>query len=230
MPVFLQKGCTRIRVSALTSDFLSESLVYGCTMDPALMLPLEVPECRWLGYGIGKGVTCPEMDVTVFGVPQTMRSGLHGTLIQGFPDVDPYDLCYEDQHVKGFGGFIRWIYFSNPSKGPGVLGIEFSLHPSIRVTSGIATSFKRAQHVVSVCCRHGIPAKAEVALLNWRNCQRPHLVAFGKQQRLVTVSDWAQSADRFSTTLCWRCGKPSSSNFHYCPYCGAEVCHDEAVS
>ncbi len=213
------------REVASVSPHLSGSLAKADSrMERSLMRPEDVPSCAWVGYGIGKGVTSPEKDITIFGVPEHIYSGLHGVMVGGLSDVDPPPLCYEENHDKGFGSYIRWVFFADPDLKENYLGVDFSL--SLRETSGVATSFKRVAEVVRALSKHGVPDITRVALLNWRMCEPEHLASVRKTLGLHTVAHWNSKAiDLFSkgSGFCPKCGLETFNDRRhlFCYRCGA---------
>ena len=136
--IYLHTGDGRREVTSL-GPYLGRSLGLGMMMDTAVMCPEDIAGCRWIGFGIEKGVTSVAEDTTVFAIPKEMKHGLHAELVEGFPNLDPFPLCYDmAKHLRGFGAFIRWAYFADPMGGPGVLGVDWSL--SARPTGGVATT------------------------------------------------------------------------------------------
>ncbi|MDO8425540.1 MAG: hypothetical protein Q7T01_03430 [bacterium] len=218
---FVQTYGHRTSVPSLAT-FLRRSLTQGARMNATIMQAHDVAECRWLGYGIGKGVTDPNAGITVFSPgsgPETQ--GLHGELIQGFPFVDPTPLCYEDTHVFGFGTFLRWVYFADPQGGPGVLGVDFSL--TERQTAGVATSMLAVARCAAALAGSGIPPDAELVLLNWRMCEPVRLTALRHTEQLITLRDWARAVPHFASggTHCPRCGLHTLHAWvPFCNQCG----------
>ena len=180
--------------------------------------------CRWIGCGIGKGVTHSEHRISVFGVPDRVQAGLHGELIQGFPDVDPPPLCYDHyNHVNGFGGFIRWVYFASYSLQE-FLGVDFSIIS--RPHSGVANSVSMVTPLVTVLASHGVPCDSEVVLLNWRMYEENEIKDMRYAAGLVTVQDWVERGDAcFSrgSSFCPRCGLETlTRDTYFCNRCGAK--------
>ncbi|GEM_PF-1403782 len=221
---YVHAAAGRERVSSVQS-FLSRSVMVGHLMDSALMRANEKDRCRWINYGIGKGVTNPEARISIFAVPTELKSGLHAELVDGLGiHVDRAPLCYDEaHHVHGFGGFIRWVYFADPKNGKNFLGIDWSL--SARVTAGIATSMVDVVNVADVLMRHGIPPDTELVLLNSRMCEEEYHYAFRKKYNLITLNDWTTRGDLlFSkpSTHCPRCGlRTFMRSARYCFRCGA---------
>ncbi len=181
-------------------------------LSPYLSMPYELNQlmqrrekteldttCRWIGFGIGKGVTHPMMDISVFGIKRIIgpndddkiMKGLHGKMMQGFKDipVDPVHRCYKDDHELGFGGFIRWVSFFHPEKN-GFLGIDYDR--TERPTSGVACSMQEVYEVVRILARHGFPKDYEVVMLNGRMHEDPESTAWRKEHELVTLRDWIE--------------------------------------
>lgn len=224
--IYLWKN-ERIQVFLLR-EYLSLSLQAGLgnTMDPALMQPEAARACRWLHYGIGKGITSPNMNVSVFGVPEQSYSGLHGELVKGFPNTDPTPLCYDELHINGFGDFVRWVFFADLAGKQNFCGIDFSL--VLRSTSGVATSFFTVWQVVSTLIEHGLPPETEVVLLNSRMCEYEYMQAVREAAGLITAADWtAVGAELFSqqSAFCPRCGQKTleDETARFCSQCGCAV-------
>ncbi len=213
--ILLQIGDTR---RVLTS--LSEALVYSpitLRMEPGRMRVVDRKACRWLDYGIIKGVTQPEWDISVCAQPEQMIRGLHGELVQGFAQVpvDSVRRCYRADHRFGFGGFVRWVYFVRQEQH-GFVGIDWSY--VLRPTAGVAHSMRRVWQTVQVLARHGVPLLTEVVLLNARMCEPRNLEAWRMSEQLITVHDW---------TL--RGKKMFNLHSEWCPRCGHRTHDKEAV-
>lgn len=224
MSIFIVNDGVRSTAPSLT-PYLTNSLKTDATMDATRMSPTDVARCRWIGFGIGKGVTHPHRDISIFAIPTELTRGLHGELIQGFPDVDPVPLCYDGlNHVHGFGGFIRWVHFANPKGGPGIFGIDWSIVE--RPTAGIATSWRSVAQLVVIVTRHGIPRDTEVVLLNWRMCEEPEIEHLRQSLGLGTIDDWMSRGHGLfgpASDHCPRCGIRTLQNFpRYCFRCGCE--------
>lgn len=207
------------------APYLHRSLALGMTMDAHVMRAEDAATCRWIGYGIGKGVTHPQTETTVFGVPRELRSGLHAELVAGFSDVDPFPLCYDDRaHVFGFGGFVRWVYFADPSGGPGVFGLDWSI--AARPTSGVAHAMIAVAAIARIAAEHGIPPDAELALLNWRMCEELVITALRERMALRTVADWNTRAPAYfrrGSGYCPRCGlRTLAHRERFCSRCGCD--------
>ena len=175
----------RLRVRSLVPHLFDSLQVAGARMNPDIMNPEHRATCRWLHYGIGKGVTCPESRVTVFGIPEKPLAGLHGQMVQGFCHVDPAPLCYDEKHVEGFGSFVRWVFFADPNRTKNFLGINFSL--ALRKTSGVATSFARVYEVASTLVVEGVPPMTEVMLLDSDMCETDYLEKVRQTAKLVSI-------------------------------------------
>ncbi|MCX6714307.1 MAG: hypothetical protein NTX72_00650 [Candidatus Uhrbacteria bacterium] len=234
--IYVHPGTKRVPVKSLTPH-LRTPFEKNFLMDASVMTPEDALTCPWVGYGTGKGVTHLFKDISVFMIPNKMKSGLHGEMVQGFKGVDPIDLCYLDSHKLGFGGFVRWMYFSDPQDSKtehGVFGLDWSLVHTL--TSGIATSMLIAQIIIERAHRHGIPGNARVALMNPVMCEPVYLTEWKQENNLLTVNDWVKKGMQFFAeegTHCPKCGlftfeKPR----RFCYRCGAnrqntiqEVCH-----
>ena len=191
---------------------------------PEIMRKEDVENCRWIGYGIIKGVTSPKNNLTIYGIPEEPCSGLHGELISGQPDVDPTPLCYEENHDKGFGDFVRWVIFADPKERQHFFGIDFSL--TLRPTSGVATSFRKVWEIVGTLIDQGISPWIEVVLLNCRMIEPEYLTQVRKDAGLITAFDWVVKGERYfsqRSNFCPKCGqKTFEKNSHkYCCLCGA---------
>lgn len=214
----------RIAVPSL-APYLRRSLDLGMVMDPARMERGDVATCRWIGHGIGKGVTSTRQDLTIFGIPSELKSGFHAELIRDFERVDPFPLCYDMLgHIYGFGTFIRWVHFADPAGGPGVLGVDWSL--SARKTAGVANGMTTAARIFSTAMRHGIPAHAEGALLNWRMCEDPVITAWREDTGLRTIADWCTHGPLLFAPWqerCPRCGlRTITATTQFCTQCGCK--------
>ncbi|MDP3985362.1 MAG: hypothetical protein Q8P82_01240 [bacterium] len=205
--------------------YLRASLEKGQRMDLSVMRPEDREHCAWIGFGIGKGVTDPQRNVSVFAVPENLESGLHGELIQEFPGVDPVPLCYERfAHKNGFGRFVRWVYFADPAGGPGYIGVDWSLVE--RATAGVAVSMKSAGNVFAALAAHGLPKDTKTALLNWRMCEHPSWREIRVSLGLETVADWELRAPALfgpKSRYCPRCGaKTLAEPAEFCSQCGCK--------
>lgn len=212
------------RVPSLTPH-LRRSLDLGMTMNQTAMRPEDVATCAWVGFGIGKGVTHPVLGLTRYAVPNELRRGIHAELLADRIDVDPYPRCYDlDGHDKGFGAWVRWVYFADPDGGPGVFGIDFSL--ACRATSGVATTMLTVATIVRAAVADGILADAEVALLNPQMCEEPALCMLRHGLGLVIAGDWiAHASSRFGLhgAHCPRCGLATRTHdVRYCNRCGCK--------
>ncbi len=207
------------------APFFTKSLEKRVFMDPSRMEPEDKKHCRWIGFGIGKGITDPDKDVTVFGIPTAVTAGLHGMMLDGFENTDAPPLCYEEfGHKLGFGGFTRWVYFANPASCHDVIGIDWSI--SARNTSGIANSMVRVTKLLKTLWLHGIPQHAEVALVNWKMCEEKVIRDMLMQTGLRYIIDWVRSGDVIfgpCSPFCPRCGlstlRPESK---FCNRCGCD--------
>ncbi len=186
MPVFIQRDGQKQGVASL-APFLNDSLQKGCRMDKAQMAAADQQICRWLGFGIGKGVTDPERNISVFGLPEIMTAGLHGLLIQGFPGVGTSPECYEQNDVLGFGGFVRWVYFANPGGGNGILGIDFSL--CAWSGAGVANTMFSVSRLAKTCLEHGISPQDQLVLLNCRMIEEPCVFSWRQSLGLCCASN-----------------------------------------
>lgn len=247
MRTFLFEGAARRPIESL-APFLRLSLAHGVCINPELMRADDVARCRWVGWGLTKGVTHPLEGTTVLAKMGELVCGMHAQMLQGLPNIDPPEGCYDkDKRVQGFGGFIRWVYFApKETEQQGIVGIDWSQEEP--KDAGVA------RHVDEVVClaRHlanaGIDENSELVLLNCRMCEYPELTAWRHQHRLVSMSDWAQrevqmvwkndSPDYPSTPVapppprppvrprwkfCPNCGGKLGTDFKFCPGCGHEI-------
>jgi ribosomal protein S27AE len=210
------------------APLLTEPLKHRCTIIPSRMRLQDRRICRWIGFGLGKGVTHPERDLSVFTSPPHIRSAAHGEMIQGFRGirVDPSPFCYEALHRDGFGGFVRWASFADPVGGPGFLGIDWSYR--LRPTGGVAHTMLRAWQTCRALADHGFPRNAEVVLLNWRMIEIIVLQEWRRAYGLITLQDWLEKGRAYfaqRSRFCPRCGSASMNNPHmrYCGSCGCKV-------
>lgn len=181
---------------------------------------LQRHPCVWLGCRVGKGVTDVSRGLTIVGTPRERRSGLHSDLVAGFPEVDPYPLCY-DAYSQGFGPFIRWIFIATRD---GCIGVDWSIN--MPVTSGVATTMLAVIDLAQTLLRHGTPATCELALLYNGYCERPFMKRWRADAGLKTVGDWAKNPQRFSEhgNECPRCGQPIDSKMaRFCVQCGCDL-------
>lgn len=219
----INRGNGREPVASL-APHLAASLIAGHRMAAERMRDDERADCRWIGFGIGKGVTHPRFGITVFAVPKDLASGLHGELIQGFDGiaVDQTPACYEPDADPGFGGFVRWVLLADPDRKCDVLGIDFSLALADR--GGVANSMLTVAEISEIVMSQGIPGDTEVALLNCRMCEPSELKNWRLTNDLVTLHDWSLSRLRFQpgSAQCPRCGMPTlgDSSVRFCFRCG----------
>lgn len=220
--IFIYDGIERRKVFSL-EPFLINSLQDGIFMDLDVMKEEDIRTCLWLGFGIGKGITDPIKNLSVFGEANRIYRGLHYELVKEFPDIDPFPLCYdEEKHVKGFGRFVRWVYFADPKREQDFLGIDFSL--VCRPTSGVANSVTKVADVVKVIFEHGVSLKSEVVLLNRKMCEHSGITEMRRQAGLITVNDWINLADKLflsKSPFCSKCGlKTFDKPVSFCYRCG----------
>ena len=234
--IYVHPGTERMPVKSL-QPFLRTPFEKNFLMDASLMTQEDARTCPWIGYGMGKGVTHHQKDISVFMIPNEMKSGLHGEMVQGFKGVDPIDRCYLDDHKLGFGGFVRWIYFSDPNDphtDQGVFGLDWSLIH--KLSSGIATPMLIAQVIIARAHAHGIPGNARVALMNPTMCEPAYLTEWKQHTRLLTVHDWSTKGSSLFCEEGTHCPKCGLSTFEkprrFCYRCGTnrnnvfmEVCH-----
>lgn len=229
-PVYAYCRCYSLEVGSINS-YLRRSLEIGNLMSTEFMEECEIPNCEWVGWGLTKGVTNSAKNISVVNFPskKDMSRGLHARLVENFPDLDPYPLCYdEDRHDKGFGGFIRWVYFSDPAAINDVLGIDFSIIS--RPTSGIANSIYSAAEVIKTLCSQGLSKNIQVALLNPKMCEAGAVKAMRINAGLFFVEDWLElSEDLFGKRgkFCPRCGLETM--VPGCKFCYACGCDPELI-
>ncbi|MBX9694767.1 MAG: hypothetical protein K2Z81_20435 [Cyanobacteria bacterium] len=221
--VVIHSSLGRAEVDSM-APFLRDSLSLRNFMDEARMTDEDRKDCRWIGFGAGKGVTSPKRDTTVFAVPTVLTRGMHGELVQEFSGVDPLPRCYEPDHDLGFDDFVRWIYFANPNIDDGVFGLDFSMIE--RPTAGVADSVLRVATVAKVAARHGIPVESELALLNPRMVEPPEAFDWRMSRGLHRVKDWIVLGEQLfgaNGLYCPRCGNSERrSDIRYCPCCGCK--------
>ena len=221
--VFYQSDHSRIAVTSLI-PWLMKPMELGLLMDQAMMDPLDAVRCRWLGHGIGKGVTHLTKNISVFAAPSSLTCGLHGALVQGFEDipVDPVPFCYEETALIGFNGFIRWVYFARPER-PSYFGVDFCL--DFEEKRGVANSMRSMSRIVRKVAIHGIPLDTEVVFLTPTMCEEPDLTRWKREAGLLTVRDWITlGRKRFekNSIHCSRCGQATFTNteMRFCYRCG----------
>lgn len=193
-----------------------------CRMDASRMRPEEIPGCRWVGFGIAKGVTNPARGLTTCAAPDTMSSGLHGELVQPFGGVDASPRCYDRDAPLGFGGFFRWIYLADPVGADDALGVDWCLDEAPHV--GVATRAEDVSRIAAQLVLDGIPGRTELALLNCRMCEDEENAAWRRREGLVTIADWSELAVPFfpNGPRCARCGNRTRTNpaWRFCHACG----------
>lgn len=99
--IYVQTGEKRKLVSSL-QPYLRESFEKKLLVDEALLEPNPTSPCSWIGYGMGKGVTHIDKPISLLLIPEKLKRGLHGKLVQGFPEVDDEEHCYNANPQKGF--------------------------------------------------------------------------------------------------------------------------------
>lgn len=192
-----------------------------------LMRPEEVPGCRWLGFTLIKGVTNPHRAITAQSTGGDDLSGAHGRLVQQFGGVDSTPECYNPQSKVGFGGFVRWVRFLNPTGGQGVFGLDWSLNEPPHI--GVATSALEVALVASLVRAFGVPGGDELVLLTPRMTELPIMEQWRHREGLICVGDWADAPKRFhsGTGFCPKCGQWTfiCPSWRYCHQCGADPHH-----
>lgn len=222
--IYVHPGTDRVPVKSLKPS-LRIPFEKNFLMDAALMDVEDARTCPWIGYGMGKGVTHLYDDISVFAIPNEMKRGLHAEIVQGYA-VDPIDLCYLDTHKLGFGGFVRWMYFSDPMNletRTGVFGLDWSLVH--KLSAGIATSMLIASVIITRAHAHGIPANARVALMNPSMCEPEFITNWKQSIGLLTVSDWVEKSSALFAQNGMHCPKCGQKTFEaprrFCSKCGA---------
>lgn len=222
--IYVHPGTKRVPVKSL-KPYLRIPFEKQFLMDATLMDSEDAHTCPWIGYGMGKGVTHLYDDISVFAIPNEMKRGLHAEIIQGY-NVDPVERCYLDDHKLGFGGFVRWMYFSDPKDlhtDQGVFGLDWSLVH--KLSSGIATSMLIVQTIIARAHAHGIPANTYVALMNPSMCEPSFMTKWKQNIGLLTVQDWVEKAPKLfaqNGTHCPKCGLDTfQCPRKFCYRCGA---------
>lgn len=210
------------REVASLAPYLRRSLALGQTMDASRMTPEDADACRWIGFGIGKGVTHPGRDISAYGIPRRLRSALHGELVQPFGGADTTPACYDRASARGFGGFLRWVWFAGPRGNDDALGVDWSLAEAPHI--GVATRATIVCTLARTLVRHGVPERAELALIGPAMCESPDDAAWRHADGLVAVRDWSAALDRFGrgTGWCETCGRGSflARDYPFCSHCG----------
>lgn len=229
--IFIHENGKRQSISSLAT-YLARSLDREQLMDAARMTDEARAQCRWIGYGIGKGVTHPEHELSVFAVPEDLICGLHGELVQGFTHipVDSTPACYELDAPLGFNGFVRWVYFTDPKRQHDIFGVDWSLN--LPRSGGVATSMTMIERIARIVIAHGIPRHTELVLLTADMCEPPVLEQWRRQRGLKTLEDWvALSKKLFAPRggYCPRCGLDTFTFGRpmFCTRCG---CRPEIIN
>ena len=221
--VYFYANGRRRRIGSLRS-YIKKAGHSGFTMEREYMDAENAVACPWLGYGIGKGITSPTRNISVFATPHSMQSGLHSELIRGFRNLDPFPLCYESRHKLGFADFVRWVYLCPKTQGGGIVGIDWSLVE--RPTAGVATSMKRVGYIAKTLVRHGISHNTTVALLNSHMCEEAAIRLWRESLGLRILNDWVQKSEKLfgeNGLCCPRCGQQTRSKGNtYCTRCGGK--------
>jgi len=196
-------------------------------MEASLMEPEDAKVCRWLGWGLGKGVTHRTTKTSVFAAPSELQQGLHAQMVQDFGEVDPLELIYTDDHVLGFGDWVRWAYLSDPADTnttSGILGVDWSI--SCRRTAGVAVSMQDVATIVATLHEQGIPPEAEVVLFDWCMREPPYITTWKSDLNLLSVMDWCKRGIEFfrpMSPFCPRCGlRTFNEPSRFCFRCGFE--------
>ena len=222
---FLMRKGVKTSIPSLAEHVRDSLLDDESRMDRGAMRPHEAATCRWVGFGLGKGVTSLSRDISVFGVPGKMGSGWHAELVKEFPEVDPAPLCYEPKHTKGFADFARWVYFANPAGTGDIIGVDFGLKE--RATAGVAETMYRVAQLAKAGLRHGLPAATELVLLHPRMIELPELTQLRQSLGLIRVVDWATNGEQLFAPLagsrCPACGlNTRGPEYRFCYRCDYE--------
>lgn len=222
---FLMRKGAKTSITSLREHLHDSLLDEESRMERAAMRPDEAASCRWVGFGLGKGVTSLNRDTSVFGVPGKMGSGWHAELVKDFQEVDPAPLCYEPHHTKGFADFARWVYFANPAKTGDFVGVDFGLKE--RPTAGVAETMYRVAQIAKAGLRHGLPGETELVLLHPRMIELPELTQLRQSLGLIRVADWAINGERLfaplTGTRCPACGlNTRGAEYRFCYRCDHE--------
>lgn len=223
---FVVEAGRQMEVASI-GPWLRSSLGTESVMDPAVMTAEDIASCPWVGYGIGKGLTSVERNMSLFGIPSKNGSGWHGELIRGLPGTDPSPLCYkanDPQFKFGFADFVRWVYFAGDDESRDVFGLDYGL--GLKPEEGVANSVVRVYQTAIAAISHGIPDNIELVLLNYRMTEEPAISQFRRMLGLHTVGDWARKGpDLFAASgnRCRTCGLDTrKSAFRYCYRCTAD--------
>jgi len=224
--IYRQVGIRRRRIRSL-GLLEKEPFREDCTMDADRMDAKTRKRCRWLGFGIWKGVTHPERDISVFAAPDRLKSGLHGELIQGFRGipVDQTPTCYEAGQKHGFNGFVRWSFFNHPEAERAIIGIDSSYY--VAWNGGVAHTMCRLTEVACALARHELSHQCEVVLLDWRMTEHPRLETLRHELDLVTLGDWITKGPQLFMSPgphCPRCGFRTFEEIsrRFCSLCGCD--------
>ncbi len=219
--IYIADGAGRRQVDSL-KPYLQWKVTRGPRMQTGLMRRDEAKTCEWLGHGFRKGVTHPEKNITVFLASDTAEPGVHAKLIADFSGVDPHPRCYWPvRHKLGFGGFIRWVYFSDPRGKRDFTGADWSL--VARSTAGILTSFLSVEKFARALVQSGIDEKIELVLLNCRMRENSIIRGTRAKLGLQTLSDWFDRAPKLfrrGSGICPRCGQNILLREIFCHSCG----------
>jgi hypothetical protein len=115
---------------------------------------------------------------------------LHGLLIQGFPGVDGYPWCYHSDEGPGFGGFVRWAYFFDPTNARDLVAIDFD--PSASPFIGKARGFSCVAAIAHALLLQGMPESTELVLANAAMLEDGENYRYRNAHQLFTVLDWSQ--------------------------------------
>jgi len=200
--VFVQNQQERRVVDSLR-PYLRESLKLGNFMEASQMGNYDQQSCRWVGYGLAKGVSSidPTTPISVLSTYEDSVSTLHGLMIQGLGETDEYPWCYypDRKSDRGFGKFIRWAYFTSTDNQADVFAVDFSLNCDERI--GKAASIASVSAVAAIAAQHGIPLDAELVLANERMCENFEHSQFRTENNLISVRDWDEAACRCNCAL-----------------------------
>jgi hypothetical protein len=184
---------------------------------------LAPKNCYWVGWHALKGATCHVTQSTVIGLPQSLPTLHHDSMLQGFAGVDKEGDCYLSTSLLGFGTFIKWMYFVHPEKNRELLGIDFNL--SEREVSGVATSVTRVAQLAKILISQGLKAETPLTLLD-RTMWEPELIADWRvSEGLFSAADfvnWRKDKCSPNGAGCPKCGQKSFTQkiYRFCVHCG----------
>lgn len=219
--LFVHRGVRREALSSLAGiAFLARESAYTfrrISNDNSA----EAVTCSYYGSAVLKGVTDFKTGVTVVGIPRRQGKGLHADLVKGFPGVDPPSKCYDQNHRRGFGSFVRWAAFVDDSART-VIGVDY--HPDGRVTAGVSVSVTQVSDIARHLIMYEAAPNLELRLLSHHMLELAEHTELRRNLRLLTLADWA-SASRLWYPVgehCLRCGQPTRTHqkTRVCTGCG----------